>query len=163
LPSTSSTRWITNITSGRPASYSSKHSAHGFCSAKLGDLLAVADDDGVLADQVDTADVAVQVDADAGPVEARRHLLDMRRFARAVIALDHDAAVEGEPGEDRQRRVMIEDVGVVDVGDVFRPLREAGDRHIHIDPECLTHRHFDVGCVQFVSPAALVCICCRHA
>ena len=30
FPSTSSTRWITNITSGRPASYSSKQIATGF-------------------------------------------------------------------------------------------------------------------------------------
>ena len=34
LPSTSSTRWITNITSGRPASYSSNTSATGCCSAQ---------------------------------------------------------------------------------------------------------------------------------
>jgi hypothetical protein len=38
------------------------------------------------------------------PVEARRDLLDMGRLAGAVIALDHDAAVEGEAREDRQRR-----------------------------------------------------------
>jgi hypothetical protein len=34
LPSRSSTRWITNITSGRPASYSSNTSATGRCSAQ---------------------------------------------------------------------------------------------------------------------------------
>src|SRR5215469_155050 len=34
LPSTSSTRWITNMTSGRPASYSSKHNATGCCNAQ---------------------------------------------------------------------------------------------------------------------------------
>src|SRR5262249_58889399 len=40
--------------------------------AELGHLHAVADDDGILADQVDTADVAVEVDAHARPVEAGR-------------------------------------------------------------------------------------------
>ena len=70
--------------------------------AELGDLQAVADDDGVLADQVDTADVAVEIDAHARPVEARRHLLDVGRFAGAVVAGDDDAAVVGEAGEDRR-------------------------------------------------------------
>ncbi len=57
--------------------------------AEFGDLLAVLQDDRVLADQVDAADVAVEVDADAGPVQPGRDLLDMRRFAGAVITLDH--------------------------------------------------------------------------
>ena len=71
--------------------------------AEFGDLLAVLDDDRVLADQVDTADVAVEVDAHARPVEPRRHLLDMGRLAGAVIAGDDDAAVVGEAGQDRER------------------------------------------------------------
>ena len=109
-PDDSSTRWITNITSGRPASYSSKQSATLLlvgpgqdAVAEFGDLHAVLDDDGVLADQVDTADVAVEVDAHAGPVEPRRDLLDMGRLAGAVIARDDHAAVVGEAGEDRER------------------------------------------------------------
>jgi hypothetical protein len=82
--------------------------------AELGDLLAVAQNDRVLADQVDAADVAVQVDADAGPVEASGDLLDMRRLAGAVIALDQDAAVVGEPGEDRERGLAVEAIGGVE-------------------------------------------------
>ncbi len=58
--------------------------------------------------------MAVEVDAEARPVEARRDLLDMGRLAGAVIALDHDAAVEGEAREDRHRRVLVEQVGVID-------------------------------------------------
>ena len=61
------------------------------------------------------------------PVEARGDLLDMGRFAGAVIALDHDPAVEGEAGEDRQRRVVVEAIGVVDIGDVFARLAERRD------------------------------------
>ena len=45
--------------------------------AELGDLLAILDHDGVFADQIDPADVAVEVDADARPVEPRCHLLDV--------------------------------------------------------------------------------------
>src|ERR1043165_9924012 len=36
--------------------------------AELGDLLAILDHDGVFADQIDPADVAVEVDADARPL-----------------------------------------------------------------------------------------------
>ena len=39
------------------------------------------------------ADVAVEVQPHAGPVEPRRHLLDVRRLARAVQALHHHAPV----------------------------------------------------------------------
>jgi hypothetical protein len=63
---------MTNITSGRPASYSSKHERDVVlvgpgqdAVAELGDLLAVLQHDRVLADEVDAADVAVEVDADA--------------------------------------------------------------------------------------------------
>jgi hypothetical protein len=45
--------------------------------AEFGDLEAIAQHDGVAADQVDTADVRVEVDADAGPFQPCRHLLDM--------------------------------------------------------------------------------------
>ena len=125
-PCASSTRWMTNITSGRPASYSSKTSATGRCSdqGRMPSRYSVIclpslQDDRVLADQVDPADVAVEVDADAGPVQPRRHLLDVRRLAGAVIALDHDPAVVGEAGQDRQRRVAVELVGRVDVGHIL--------------------------------------------
>jgi hypothetical protein len=99
--------------------------------AELGDLLAVLQDDGVLADQVDAADVAVEVDADAGPVEPRRHLLDMRALAGAVIALDHAAAVEGEAREDGDRRFAVEAVGVVHLRHVLGAGGEGG--HLHVD------------------------------
>jgi hypothetical protein len=71
--------------------------------AEFRDLLAVLQHNRVLADEIDTADMAVQIDADAGPVQPRRDLLDMGGFAGAVIALHHDTAVEGKAGEDRQR------------------------------------------------------------
>ncbi len=95
--------------------------------AELGDLLAVLQHDGVLADQVDAADMAVQVDADAGPVEPRRHLLDMGGLAGAVIALDHDAAVESEAGQERQRRLAVEAIGRIPFrAHARRPSRRPG-------------------------------------
>ena len=82
---------------------------------ELGDLLALLQHDRVLADEVDARDVAVEVDAHAGPVEARRDLLDMGRLAGAVIARDHDAAVAREAGQDRERRLAVEQVVRVEV------------------------------------------------
>ena len=113
--------------------------------AELGDLLVVAQHDRVLADEVDAADVAVEIDPDAGPVEPRGDLLDMGRFAGAVIAADHDAAVEGKAGEDRQRRIVVEAIGVVEIGHVLARLAERRHFEIAVDPEGLAHRDLDVG------------------
>ena len=113
--------------------------------AEFGDLLAVLDDDGVLADQVDTADVAVEVDAHAGPVEPRRDLLDMGRLAGAVIAGDHDAAVLGEAGEDGERGRPVEAVIGIDVGHVLVGLGIGRHFHVAVDAEHLADRHLHVG------------------
>src|SRR6185312_10619781 len=86
---------------------------------EFGDLLAVADHDGVLADEVDTADVAVEVDAHAGPIEAGGDLLDMGGFTGAVIAGHHHAAVAGKAGENGKRGGAVETVVGIDFRDVW--------------------------------------------
>ena len=111
----------------------------------LGDLHAVAQHDRILADEVDAADVAVEIDAHARPVEARGDLLDMGRLAGAVIALDEDAAVVGEAGEDRERRVAVEAIGLVQRRDMLGRLAEGRNLEIALDPEGLSHRNRDVG------------------
>jgi MoxR-like ATPase len=116
--------------------------------AEFGDLLVVAQYDRVLAHEIDAADVAVEVDADAGPIEPRGDLLDMGRFAGAVVALDHHAAVEGEAGEDRQCRIAVETIGVVEIRDVLARLAERRDLQIAVDPEGLADRDRDVGLFQ---------------
>ena len=63
----------------------------------------------------DAADVTVEVDAQTRPVEARGDLLDMGGLAGAVVALDQNAAVVGETGEDRGRGFGVEDIGLVDL------------------------------------------------
>ena len=83
--------------------------------AELGDLLAVLEHDRILADQIDAADVAVEVDANARPIEARGDLLDVGRLAGAMIAGDHDAPVVGKAGEDGQRRLAIEEIVLIEV------------------------------------------------
>ena len=108
--------------------------------AELGHLLAVLEHDRVLADQVDAADVAVQVDADARPVEARRDLLDVGRFAGAVIALDDHPPVMGEAGQDRQGGFLVEAVAFIQVRDIVVALAEGRDLHVAVDAESLPHR-----------------------
>ena len=113
--------------------------------AKLGHLLTVLEHDRVAADQVDAADVSVEIDADARPVEPRRDLLDVGRLAGAVIALDHHPAVAGEAGADRHRRVRIEHIGRVEVGNPLVRLAERRHLKVAVDPECLAHLHHLVG------------------
>ena len=65
---------------------------------------------------------------DAWPVEPGRDLLDVRRLPGAVIALDQHPPVVGEACEDRQRRVPVEAVGVVDVRHVLGAFAETPAR-----------------------------------
>ena len=109
---------------------------------KLGHLLAVAQLDRVLADQVDPADVAVKVDAHAGPVQMGGHLFDMGRFAGAVIALDHHPAVVSKTCKDGERGVGIELVGRVDLGDAVGAFGKAADFHLGVDAKNLANRGF---------------------
>ena len=107
--------------------------------AELGHLLAVLQHDRVLADEVDAGDVAVEVDAHAGPVEPRGDLLDVRRLAGAVIAGDHHPAVEGEAGEDGERRLAVEQVVRIEVRHVLLGCRIGRRLHVRIDAEHLAH------------------------
>ena len=107
---------------------------------ELGHLAAVAQLDRVLADQVDPADMAVKVHPHRRPVQPRRHLFDMRGLSCAVIALDHDAPVVGEPRQDRERRIRVELVGRVDLRHAVAALRKSLDPHVGVDPEHVAHR-----------------------
>ena len=111
--------------------------------AELGDLLAVLEHDRVLADEIDAADVAVEVDADQRPVEARGHLLDVGRLARAVIALHHHAPVVSKARQDRERGLGIEAVAVVAVGHVFAVLRKRRHHHFAVHAK-VARRNLDV-------------------
>ena len=131
---------------GGPASYSSKHQRAGLLQcpgqntfAEFRHLLAVFEDDCILADQIDTADMTVQIDAHARPVQAGGDLLDVGRFTCAVIPLDQDAAVVRKPSEDRHRRVMIKQVGIVDIRDIVRPFGESRDLDVRIQSESLPY------------------------
>ena len=129
---------------------------------EFGYLLAVAKDDGVLADQVDTADMAVEVDADTRPVQTRRHLFDMGRFSGAVIPLDHHPAVVAETGENRQCGVIVELIGLVDRRHKFRSLRKGRDGHVDIKTEHCADIDCGVGCCQRVGAHLRHCLFVGH-
>ncbi len=61
-----------------------------------------------------------------------------RRFPGAVIALDHDAPIEGKAREDSQRRVPVEKVVGIEFRDVLACLRIGWNFHRAIDAEDLT-------------------------
>ena len=111
--------------------------------AELGDLSSILDHDGVAAHEVDPAHVAVEVDADQWPVEARGHLLDVGRLTRAVVSLHHHAPVVAKPRENRERGVGIEAVAVVTVGYVFAVLRKRRHHHVAVHAK-VARRDFDV-------------------
>src|SRR3546814_15589507 len=79
-------------------------------------LLSVFQDDGVPADQIDTADMRIEIDADAWPVKACCHLLDVRGLAGAVMALHPDAAIMCKARPARERGVRIKHLGRIDIG-----------------------------------------------
>src|SRR5215471_10980841 len=116
--------------------------------AEFGNLLVVAQHDRVLADEIDAADVAVEIDTDQRPIQPRRHLLDMGGFAGTVIAADHHPPIEGETGEDCERRVVIEAVGIVKIGDVLARLAKGGNLEVTVDPEGLANGDRNVGLIQ---------------
>ncbi|MGY4423604.1 hypothetical protein ACVWY2_006053 [Bradyrhizobium sp. JR6.1] len=89
--------------------------------------------------------MAVEVDAHAGPVESGRNLLDVSRFAGAVIAGDHHAAVLGKAGEDRERGGAVEAIVAVDFRHMRIDFGIGRNFQIAIDPEDLPNRHLHVG------------------
>jgi len=109
---------------------------------ELGHLLAVAQLDCILADQVDPADVAVEVHPHRRPVQPRTDLFDMGRLAGAVITLDHHAAVVGKAREDGERGVGVELVGQVDFRHAVGTVGEALDLHVGVDAKDLAHGDF---------------------
>ena len=112
---------------------------------ELGDLLAVLDDDRIFADEIDPADVAVEVDADARPVQPRGDLFDVRRFPGAVVALNHHAAIERKARQNRQRRLRIEAIRGIDVRHIRGAFPERRTLEILIETEDLADADFGVG------------------
>ena len=106
---------------------------------ELGHLLAILQHDAVLAHQIQAADMTVQIHAHAGPVQPRRHLLDMRGFARAVQALNDDAPVVREARQDGLRHLRIQAVGLVNGGNMLARLGKSRHAHVRVDAKYIAH------------------------
>ena len=107
---------------------------------KFRDLLAVLQFDRVFTDQINSADMAVKVHPHGGPVQTRADLFDMRRFAGAMIALDHHPPVMRKPGQDRHRSVRVKNIGRVNFRHTVAALAKAINFHIGVDPEKVADR-----------------------
>ena len=83
-----------------------------------------------------------------GQLSRDGHLLDVARLAGAVPALHHHAAVVHEAGEQRQRRVAIEDVVGVERRHVLVGAREGRHLQVGVDLEQLARRPHDIGKMQ---------------
>src|SRR5262249_11947352 len=99
---------------------------------------------GILADQIDPADVAVEIDAHAGPVQPRSDLLDMSRLAGTVIAGDNNPAVAGKAGQDGKRGRPIEPIVRIEFGNVLFRFGIGRNLQISIDSEYLSDRNLHV-------------------
>ena len=105
--------------------------------------------------EVDTADMRVEIDADRRPVEPRRDLLDMARFAGAVITLHHHPAIVRKAGADRERRIRIEHIGRIEIGHALVGFGESRHLHVRIDTEQIAHRFHLIGRVHHRIGAAV--------
>ena len=112
--------------------------------AEFGNLHALANNDRILADQIDAADMAVEIDTHAGPIQPRGDLLDMSRFAGAVIAGDDNPAVAGKAGQDGKRGRAVEPVVRIEFGDVLLRFGIGWNLQISIDSEYLSDRNLHI-------------------
>ena len=114
--------------------------------AELRHLPAVTYDNCIASQQVDAADLAVQIDADARPVQARRHLLDVGRFAGTVIALQKHAPVACKTRKQRDGRVVVEAVARIGLWNMFGGDGECRHLQVRVDAENAAYRNGDIGC-----------------
>ena len=111
---------------------------HAF--AEFGHLATILQDYGVLAHEVDTADVAVQIDPHQWPVQARGYLLDVGRLACPVVALDHHASVMRKACADGQRGLRIKAVGWINFRRMRIGLGKDRNHHVRIYSKQISNR-----------------------
>ncbi len=108
---------------------------------EFGNLYAVFDDDCILTDKIDTADMAVEIDTDTRPVEAGCDLFNMGRFTRTVITGNHHATIIGKSCEDRERRGAVKNIIRVYFRHIGIACRIGWHTHVGIDPEHFAYRN----------------------
>src|SRR5262249_44276081 len=96
-------------------------------------------------DQIDAADVAVEIDAHAGPIESGRHLLDMSGFAGTMVAGDYYAAVLRKARKNGEGGRAIETIVSVNIRHVPIDLHISRCFQTLAYSEDLPNRHFHIG------------------
>jgi len=86
---------------------------------KLGDLLALAQDDAVASHEIKPRDVTVEIDADQRPTKTGGNLFEVGGLATAVRAVDEDPPIVHEAGKNCGGDIGIEAVRRIDLGHMF--------------------------------------------
>ena len=108
---------------------------------ELSDLLAVLKDNSVAPHQIQSADMPVQVDTYARPVQPGAHLLNVCGLTRSVESLKQHSPVPGKGRQDGQRYIVVEPVGRVSLRDMVIGLTEGGYLEIRVDVEQVPDRN----------------------
>ena len=111
--------------------------------------------DSVPANEADSADVTVEVDPYAWPVETCGNLLQVTRLTGTMQPLQHDPPVVGETRENSEGRISVETVSVIDVWHMLAALAEGGHLPVRIHTEMLAHRDLNIRLLQWVSEVSV--------
>ena len=112
--------------------------------AKFGDLFTVFENNRVLTDQINTTDMAIEVNSYQRPIKMRRNLLDMSRLPCTVIALNHQFPAMGEGSQDRDSRIMIKAIRRIDLRHIFCAFFEGRHHHIGIKAKDILNRNLGI-------------------
>jgi len=111
---------------------------------EFGHLQSVLEHDRITANQINPADMCIEVHSDARPIETRRDLLNMRRLASPVIALDHHPTVVRKASQDRQCCVGIENIAFVKIGHMLFVFCKRRHLPVNVDTKSIADIHHRV-------------------
>lgn len=111
----------------------------------FGHLYAFTNDDSVFTDEVNTTNVAIEVDAKTWPIQTSGDLFDMSRFTCTVVSLDEDATIIGKTCEYSECGFGIEVVLGIEGWDVFGGGTKGAYDHFCTDTEGLLDRDVFIG------------------
>ena len=90
----------------------------------------------------------IQIHTHARPVQARRHLLDMRRFAGTVQALQKHAAIARKARKQGECHVVIEAVHRINFRHMCVAFCKGGHTQIGVEAEHVAHGDDALGLLQ---------------
>ena len=112
--------------------------------------------DGIFTNKAHTADMTVQVDADTWPVQPGCYLFHVSRFASAMEALHHDAAVVGKTSKKSECRIVVEAISIINIRNMLASLAEGRHLQVRVEAKMLTHRDINIRFLKWVTQVAVV-------